>query len=345
MIIAFLLLFVLQITPEIREHIDAGLKAKAAGDLTTAAREFGRVADLAPNMAAAHVNLGAVYYAQKDYAKAIPSLRRAVEIDPALPGAHAMLGAALLAQGFARESIPHLEKAQADDLLGVAFFEAGQPDEALKHLEAAFAKRPNDPDLLFYLGQAHAQLSRDLFDKLRAGNPDSARTHQVLGDALAAAGRRDAAIEHFRAALASRPDLHGVHYSIGEIFLEADDFYKAEAEFREEARLVPGSAAAAFKWGVALANLGRTAEAIEQLRRANSLQPDMPETLLELGKALNASGDAKGAETFLLQALKSEQDTPLAGVAHIQLSQVYRKLGRPKEAAEHLKAFQELRGR
>src|SRR5689334_4198487 len=74
------------------------------------------------------------------------------------------------------------------------------------------------------------------------------------------------------------------------------DYEKAEVEFGTEVGLAPGSAAAAYKLGVVLLNRGRVSEAISELRRANTLQPDMPETLLELGKALNGSGDASSAE-------------------------------------------------
>src|SRR5579872_2722131 len=120
MIVAVLLWFALQGTPELKLHVEAGLKAKNAGDLDTAIVEFKRVAELAPEMAAAHVNLGAVYLAKKDYRDAIPPLRRALELNPDLPGAHGMLGTALLALGYAAESIPHLEQSGSDDLLGVA---------------------------------------------------------------------------------------------------------------------------------------------------------------------------------------------------------------------------------
>ena len=148
-----LLAALLQVTPELRQHVDAGLKAKSAGDLDGAAREFRRVVELAPQMAAAHVNLGMVYFEKKDYGNAIPVLRKALELNRDLPGARGMLGAALLAQGYAEEAIPFLEAAQSFDLLGVALLEAGRArDAAADRLEAALQKRPDDPDLPLLLG-------------------------------------------------------------------------------------------------------------------------------------------------------------------------------------------------
>ena len=342
---ALIFLVAFQITPELRQHIAAGIKAKSGGDLDTAIREFQRVVELAPNLAAAHVNLGAVYLQKKDYANSIPPLRRALELNADLPGAHAMLGTALLAQGYARDSIPHLENGQADDLLGVALLESGRARDAVDRLEAALQKRPNDPDLLYYLAQAHAQLSKQVFEGLRGNNPDSPRTHQVLAEAQAAAGNRAAAEEHFRTALSMRPDLRGVHHALGELFLESGDYERAESEFRAEAQLAPGSAATAYKLGLVLANLGRTAEAVAQLKRADALQPEMPETLLELGKTLNASGDAISAEGYLRRVLALEQHSRIAESAHFELAQVYRKLGCPADAERETQAFQELRAK
>jgi tetratricopeptide (TPR) repeat protein len=343
MTLALFLLLALQVTPELRQHVDAGLKAKAAGDLDTAIREFKRVVDLAPQLPAAHVNLGAVYYEKKAYAEAVPSLEKALELDPNLPGAHAMLGAALLAQGYLAASIPHLEKAQSDDLLGVALLESNRPREALLHLEAALAQRPEDPDLLYYVGIAHTKLSKQAFDRLQQTSPDSARARQMMGEAMAATGNREGAERKFRASLALRPDLRGVHFAIGELELAAGNYDRAEAEFRAEVQLAPGSAAAAYKLGAVLANRGRTTEAIAELKKADALQPGMPETLLELGKAMNTAGDPKSASTYLEQVLQSEQKGDLAEAAHFQLAQAYRKLGRTADADREIKLFQSSR--
>lgn len=332
-----------QVTPELRQHVEAGLKAKTAGDLVTAAHEFELAAQLAPGLAAAQVNLGAVYLEKKDYAAAIPPLRKALELNPDLPGAHGMLGAALLAQGFADESISHLEKAQANDLLGVALLESGRVREAIDPLESALQKRPDDPDLLYYLSRAHEQLSKQLLNRLRDTGPESARKQQILGDVAAQAGNREAAERHFRAALELRPDLRGIHYAIGELYLASGDYEHAESEFRAEVQRSPGSAAAAYKLGLILLNRGQVRDAVVELTRANTLEPDMPETFLSLGKAMAATGDTAGAEKLLRRVLEHEQTSGLAETAHFQLAQIYRKLGRSSDADNEMKLFQKLR--
>ena len=343
MIAALLLLIAFQVTPELRQHVEAGLKAKASGDLEAATREFRMVADMAPGLAPAWVNLGAVYLARKDYSDAIPALRKALEINSDLPGAQEMLGSALLAQGFAAEAVPHLEKAQAHDLLGVALLESGRPRDAVEHLEAALLKRPGDPDLLYYLGQAHARLSADAFETIRRNHSQSARAEELLGEQMQSRGDSQAAEQHFRAALVARPDLRGVHYALGELYVASGDYERAEIEFRAETHIAPGSAAAAYKLGSALLNRGRVADAISELKRSDALQPGMPETLLELGRAYNTAGQSAAAEKCLKQVIAQEETGSLAQAAHFQLAQAYRKLSRDADAERELAVFREMK--
>src|SRR6202035_3997795 len=98
------------------------------------------------------------------------------------------------------------------------------------------------------------------------------------------------------AALPLRPDLRRVHFALGEMYLGSGDYENAEREFRQEAQQAPGSASAAFKLGVVLMNRGEVRSGLAELQRANALQPDMPETLLELGKASAAAGEVALAE-------------------------------------------------
>jgi tetratricopeptide (TPR) repeat protein len=342
MIAAALLLLAMQVTPELRQHVEAGLKAKAAGQLEVAVREFRRVAELAPNLPAAHVNLGAAYLETKDYASAVVSLRKALELDGSLVGAHGMLGAALLSQGYAAEAVPHLEKARAEELLSVALLECNRSREALEHLEAALLKRPGDPDLLYYLGEAHGRLAREAFERLRETSPESPRTRQMLGAASAATGNRVAAEQHFRAALQARADLRGVHLALGDLYFQAGDYEKAEAEFRTETKQSPGSAEAAYKLGSALLSRGHLPDAIAELKRADTLKPDMPETLVDLGRALNSAGDPASAVKYLEQAIRVEASGKLAATANLQLAQAYRKLGRAADAEQAMKRFRDL---
>ncbi len=339
----FLLLWGQIVSPEAARHIRLGMDAKQQGRLPEAIKEFKIVTELAPDLPAAFVNLGAANLENHDYGAAIPPLQRALEMNPNLIGAHQMLGYALLTQGYAAEALPHLEKAGLQDAVGIADLKLGKLPEAVANLQAALAKRPNDPDLLFYLGRASGSLSKQAFDTLEAAYPDSARAHQALGENLAVLKRVPEAEKEYREAVRLRPETPGIHLALGELYAAASQWPQAEEEFSAEAKLQPGDAETAYRLGSAYLEEGKAREAVRELQRADQLRPAMPETLYMLGKALLSSGDSSGAERAWKGLLAVEKQSDLAAQAHFGLASLYRKQGKTAEAARESQEFQRLR--
>ena len=230
------------VSPEVVEHARAGLAAQQQGRLADAIAEFRKASELAPQLPAAFANLGAAYLQNRQYTEAVPALKRALELNPDLVGAHQMLGYALLAQGYAAEAIPHLQRSQTLDALGIAQLKAGNLSEAVTSLQAALKARPGDPDLLYSLGRASGLLSKNAFDGLESGAPNSARAHQALGENLAALKRTSEAESEFKQALAVRADAPGIHLELGQLYTSTSDWPKAEEQFRAECKLQPGDA-------------------------------------------------------------------------------------------------------
>src|SRR5882757_6791846 len=164
------------------QHVRAGLDARNQHQVDVEIAEFRKATELDPQLADAFYNLGAAYMEKRDYGAAIAPLKRALELSPNLPAAHQLLGYALLAQGYNAEAIPHLEQIQEQTALGIAQIGTGQLREAVANLQAALAKHPNDPDLLYYLGRASGLLSKQAIDTLLAAYPDSGRAHQALAE-------------------------------------------------------------------------------------------------------------------------------------------------------------------
>jgi hypothetical protein len=69
----------------------------------------------------------------------------------------------------------------------------------------------------------------------------------------------------------------------------------------------------------------------------------MPETLYALGKVEALGGNSQAAEKDWNRLLALEKDTALAEKAHFGLAGVYRKLGKPSDAAREMKAYEELK--
>ncbi len=310
--------------------------------MTRRSRRFAKQRKPIQSLAEAFLDLGEEYMQTHDYGAAIAPLKRALELRPDLDDAHLQLGYALLSQGFAAEAIPHLERVHAVEALGIAQIETGQYQEAVANLSAALVKRPNDPDLLYYLGRAGGLLSKSAIDTLIEAYPDSARSHQAMAENYFVLRQMPQAENEFQAALRQRADIPGLHLELGLVYAGAAQWAKAEQEFRAETKLQPGNAEASYRLGTALLQQAKVREARTELERADRLKPDMPETLYSLGKAASLDGDTALAEKAWLHVIEIEKRTSLAAQAHFGLAALYRKQGKAAKAQSEMAEFQKL---
>jgi tetratricopeptide (TPR) repeat protein len=329
-------------SPEALTHLQAGMEAEKQQHFDVAVSEYRKATELQPDLVQGLVGLGQALMEKHEYGTAIAPLKRALQLQPDLQPAHQLLGYALLSQGFAEEAIPHLEKVHEDAALGIAELEAGKLAEAVVNLQAALAKRPNDPDLLYYFGRASGLLAKQSIDMLLTLYPDSSRSHQAMGENYFVLRQMPQAEKEYEEVLRQRPDMPGVHLELGQVYAGAAQWDKAEEAFRAETKLQPGNAEAYYRLGDALLQQGRAREARPELRKADHLKPQMPETLYSLGKAAWLTSDYSEAEMDWRNLLKFETDTPLAGQAHFSLAGLYRKQGKTAEAQREMDEFQKL---
>jgi tetratricopeptide (TPR) repeat protein len=329
-------------SPQAAEHMQAGIAADKERKFDVAVTEFRKVTELDPAFADGFISLGQAYMENGDYGSAIPPLKHALEINSDSIPAHQLLGYALLSQGYAGEAIPHLQRAPDKTALGIAQIQAGQLPEAVTNLQASLAARPNDPDLLYYLGRASGLLAKQSVDTLLAAYPDSARAHQAMAENYFVLRRMQDAEKEYQEALRLRPALPEAHLALGEVYAGAFQWPKAEEEFRIQAKLQPGNAEAAYRLGDALLEQGKAHEARAELLRADRLLPDMPETLYSLGKAASLEGDAPAAEKAWTKLLSIEKQSALAAQAHFGLAGIYRKQGKTAEATREMQEFEKL---
>lgn len=330
------------LSPEAAQHMQAGIAADKQRQFDVAIAEFRKVTLLEPTYADGFVSLGQAYMEKHDISSAIAPLKHALDVDPDLAPAHQLLGYALLAQGYAVQAIPHLQRVDDKTGLGIAEIQTGQLPEAVANLQAALAARPNDQDLLYYLGRASGLLSKQSIDTLLAAYPDSARAHQALAENYFVLRQMPEAEKEYREALRLRPDTPELHLELGEVYAGAFQWTKAEEEFRTQAKLQPGNAEAAYRLGTALLEQGKAHEARTELLRADKLMPDMPETLYSLGKVASLEGDAPAAEKAWTKLLSIEKESSLAAQAHFGLASLYRKQGKTAAAQHEMQEFQRL---
>jgi tetratricopeptide (TPR) repeat protein len=323
------------LSPQAMEHMRAGVDAEKQRDFATAIPEFRKVTEFAPTDAVGFVRLGNAYMENHQYGEAIAPLKKALEQNPDMPIADQLLGYALLAQGYDAEAIPHLEKVHELRALGIAQIETGRAAEAVSNLQAALEKTPKDPDLLFYLSQASEMLAQQSLDALTAADPNSSRAHQVRAHSYYVSHQFPEAEKEYQQALTLRPDVPGVHLELGEVYAASSQWPKAEENFVAETKLQPGNAEAAYRLGDAWLQ----EEAVKELHRADTLRPDMSDTLYALGKAAALTDDAATAERSWRRVITVEKQGPLAAQAHYALAGLYRKQGKVEEAEREMKEF------
>lgn len=331
------------ISPDATEHWNAGRQAETQKQFDTAINEYRKVTELAPTFAAGFVSLGQAFMEQRNFPAALAPLKRALELDSSSVPAHQLLGYALLAQGYASDAIPHLERAHEQSALGIAQVETGQFSEAITNLQAALQMRPNDPDLLYYLGRASGLLSKQSIDTLLAAYPDSARADQSMAENYFVLRQMPEAQKQYEQALQLRPDTPNLHLELGQVFAMTSRWPEAEEQFRAESKLQPGNAEAAYRLGDALLHEGKTHEARAALGLSDKLQPRMPETLYALGKASSLESDSSSAEKVWLELLSIEKEGELAAQTHFALAGLYRKQGKTPEAKREMQEFQKLK--
>src|ERR1700677_2309783 len=310
------------------DHLHAGVEADKNGQFDSALAEFQKAIDLDPKLALAFVDLGGVYIQKREYTSAVPPLKHALELDPDVEGADRLLGYALLAQGYSVEAIPHLEKAHDEAGLGIALLDAG--------------RFPRGPDLLYYYGRASGLLSKQMFDTLEARFPDSSRAHQMMAQDYAALREVPSAEREFNEAIRLRPQTPGLHLDFGYLYARAQQWDKAEEQFRLETEMQPGNAKAAYRLGEAQMQLGKFHEARLSFAHSDKLRQDMPEPLYMLGKAASQDGDDALAQKAWLHLLTIEKDTPLVAQTHFGLAGIYRKQGKTADAVREMELFRQL---
>jgi tetratricopeptide (TPR) repeat protein len=329
--------------PDVTTLIRSGQDAENRRDLDQAIAAYRKAAELAPSFSDVFLKLGNALMRKGDYTSAIPVLKRAAELSPDSAPVHKALGFALLTRGYASEAIPHLEFVHEYGALGIAQLQAGRAAEAVGNLQAAIAVSPeDDPDLLYYLGRATAEVSSNSLDKLLVTFPNSARVRQAQAQIYRQLQMFPEAIGEYKKAIAMRPELPGLRLELGQIYASNSDWVKAEQEFRVEAELQPGNAEVAYLLGKSLLNQGKKDGAVEELRRSNKLRPDNSETLYSLGEAAAAINPAE-AEQNLNRVIALEKETPLAGSAYFVLAGIHRKQGKTELASKEMQEALRLR--
>ena len=200
-------------------------------------------------------------------------------------------------------------------------------------------KAPYRPEVNYLLGLSYKEVALEKLTHMVQLAPDSARAHQVLGDAYFAEQLFEDAASEYEAAVKLEPGNQDLHFLLGSAHFKQTQFSLALECFNRTLHLDPLNAEAYLMQGDALVQLGETQEALAPLNRSLELNPSLDRAHVLLGKVYSAQGKLDEALKHLEKGAVADKD----GSVHYQLFMLYRKLNQPGKAATALHASQELR--
>jgi len=288
--------------PEVaRTLMEDADRARESNRIDDAVAKYRRVIEVAPSLAAAYVNLGALYFKQGKVAEAYDTFARGAAAAPA--DRTLLSNAAAAAQ------------------------QLGKPADALKYVDEAIAKTPRDAALYSLRATILRSLSRN-DDALAAITqatqlaPDDAKYQFTLGNTLVALGRKDDAIAAYRKAADLDHTLLRAYFNLGAVLFDAGRYDEARDAYRMA--LAPIDLAFTAHQPVevvnarAYANLGaiylkqqKWSEAIDAYQKAASID-DSTTAHYNLGFLFFTTGKTDRAQLEYRKALAGDPSLPLA---------------------------------
>lgn len=323
-------------------------EAEARGDVDEAIRKYEAIVRIAPGVAVAYNNLGALYLRHGEFPEAKGALQQALKIDRNLTSATALLGIATFETADYSHAKPLLESALranpkdgnvqlylAKDLLKLG--DAGAAAATLSKLAAA---EPKNQEVFYLMARVYMQLSEEAFARMNAIDPDSVLSHQLSAEVMESMNNYDGAVVELKKAVAMAPQLPGNHYKLGDAYWNQSAWQQASEQFQLELQVDPGNCMAEWKIGnILLQSDGSGDEALNALNKAIAACPSLSGAHVDRARAL-AKLDRVPEAVADLEA--AEKATPNDASIHFLLSKAYRVVGRTQEANKELQLFSKL---
>jgi tetratricopeptide (TPR) repeat protein len=263
--------------------------------------------------------IGIAYYRKSDFLKAAASFKKALEEDPG--------------------------DNEAVQLLGLSYYLAGRPAEAIAPLEKVQTWYPSaNVDAAYILGLCYMQTkdyprARKAFARMFGVPDDSAAGYLFAARMLLRQDFSLVAEEYAKKAVELDPKLPRAHMLLGELYLYKSRVPEAMEQFQKELELNPGEAAVYYKLADGYSRLQKYEEAEKLLQRSIWLDATSTGPYILMGKILEKKGETALAVRALQHALAMDPNNP---IPHHLLGQAYRELGRTEDAERELKLSEQL---
>jgi tetratricopeptide (TPR) repeat protein len=322
--------------------------AEAQGNLSNAVAKYEALLQIAPRLAPAYNNLGALYLRQREFKKAAAVLEKGLKIDPRMSSASALMGISLYELGDYAGARSRLEAAlranpkdnNAELFLANSLIKLGELNLAAGHLQQLSTRQPKNQEIWYLLGKIHMKLSEQALAKLNEINPDSVWVHQISGEIMESMKNYDGALIEYKKAVELAPNQPGIHYLLGNTYWLLANWTAAAREF--EAELVNDPANCGAQWKIANTLLEQHLDsetALSKAEQALALCPNLVQARVDRARALIRLDRNQEALKDLQAA---ERISPEEASIHFLLGQALRSLGRTAESKTEMDMFTKL---
>lgn len=249
-----------------------------------------------------------------------------------LEGARTHLNQA--AKSSEKESYPLIQLSQlltfqAVSVKGEDDRKAQQMERAMRSVEEASRREPQNPTVLYLLAHAYVRLdrfpeARDTLMRLVGTFPDNVPARFDLAGILYNLGDDIQAIRHYQEILKRDPQLGKASFNLGSIFLKRAGYTEAIAHLEQAVHSAPELIGPHLNLAQAYLGRGALAKAQEQYEAALQLHPGEIQALLGLGMIHQRQGDMPKAQEYFRDAVRM---APASDTAHVMLARSYAQQG------------------
>jgi tetratricopeptide (TPR) repeat protein len=245
-------------------------------------------------------------------------------------------------QQCARRLDPSLIARNAEKLrlLAACSLFTGDDERAFGAANALEALQPHSLEALYWSIQANERLALKSLAQFQQLEPDSAKSHVLLGDIFRQLERFDDAQTEFNKALAIAPSDPAAMLGLAWAYFANNNLEKATETARLALQRSPEDAELNLVMGEAKLGQNQFAQAEPFLMKALKVKPQMlPHVHALIGKAYAETGRIPEA----IEQLKMGASSDVNGALHYQLSRLYRQVGDNKDATEALDQMKTIR--
>lgn len=318
--------------PDFRKLYETGLSLLQAGQRDEALRHFAAAIQTRPDLAEAWWQAALIFIDAHQFPKALHHAAQAVELRPEEPTVWATWADAVALSGDGaaeRAFLDKLRKARLAPAIRLRLQDRFGAQRKGGIGAVGRAPRPRLDAIARLIAAARFDQAEAEATRLLRDAPDSAVACNMLGVAIAAQGRGEAALAQFRAAIRIDPFFADPFFNMGRELASLNRRAEAERMLRAAIARAPAFAPAMMLFADLLMQDLRSRDALPFLRRIAAMPAAPAQARLKLGGALNDAKEYAEAVEVLRRVLQTDGETiyGLTTLAEAQMT-----LGRADDA-------------